>query len=153
MYPGRTHVALIILVYSLLVTNCTRRVKATPTRSHSVSTPAVKTKVIIATDTLPNPCDIAGPVVGQAKEWAGVVTYQGHPLYHGNTGLYCIIHSEPTDSFWFGYVCNQLPDQFKQNGLKVIFSGQYYHAYKDIPPTGRDSQRLLYLRLETIRMH
>jgi hypothetical protein len=149
MYPGCRYMALTILIYSLLATNCIRKVKSSLTSSRSVNTPPV---VVIANDTLLNPCDIAGPVVSQAKEWEGVVTYRGHPEYHGNTGLYCIIHSEPTDSFWFGYVCNQMPDQFKRNGLRVIFSGKYYHAYKDIPPTGRDSQRLLYLRLETIRM-
>ncbi len=100
----------------------------------------------------PTPCDIAGPVISRAKNFVGTVLYYGHPEYHGNTGLYCIIYTIPntTDSQKFGYVCN-MPDKFKQIGLEVIFSGEYYHAYKDIKPTGRDGQALMYLRLKSIR--
>lgn len=140
---------LIALAQLLLTINCSRRSSLILARSQSTDLPST----VIVDDTLPTPCDIAGPVVGQAKEWEGVVTYYGHPQYHGNTGLYCIIHSEPIDSAWLGYVCNQMPDKFKQNGLRVIFSGKYYHAYKDIKHTGRDSQRLLYLRLQTALLH
>ena len=107
-------------------------------------------------DSLPlaTPCDVAGPVISRAKNFVGTVLYYGHPEYHGNTGMYCILYSVPNtiDSRIYGYVCN-MPDKFKQIGLEVLFSGDYYHAYKDIRHTGRDGQTLLYLRLETIRVH
>ena len=149
MYPRRRYVVLTALVCLLLATECIKKVKLTPTRSHSVNTPPI---VVIANDTLPTPCDIAGPVISRAKNFVGTVLYYGHPEYHGNTGLYCIIHSIPNTSGnqKFGYVCN-MPDKFKQKGLEVIFSGEYYHAYKDIKPTGHDGQALMYLRLESIR--
>jgi hypothetical protein len=75
--------------------------------------------------------DIAGPVISRAKKFVGTVLYYGHPEYHGNTGLYCIYTSIPNTSGnqKFGYVCN-MPDKFKQKGLKVIFSGEYYMLTK-----------------------
>ncbi len=138
------------LLTMIVATSCSKRTIPIVTSS----LPFKPTLAIIEIDTLPlpTPCDIAGPVISRAKNFVGTVLYYGHPQYHGNTGLYCIIYTIPNtiDSQKFGYVCN-MPDKFKQKGLQVMFSGEYYHAYKDIKPTGRDGQALMYLRLESIR--
>ena len=132
------------------MTSCTKKTLS----KTAVSLPANINQFVTEVDTmpLPTPCDIAGPVISRAKDFVGTVVYYGHPGYHGNTGMYCILHSVPNtaDNRIYGYVCN-MPDKFKQIGLDVIFSGDYYHAYKDIKHTGRDGQALMYLRLESIR--
>ena len=138
------------LLTMIMTTSCSK--KTIPVVTSSM--PSKPTLAIIDIDTvsLPTPCEIAGPVISRAKSFVGTVLYYGHPEYHGNTGLYCIIYTVPntTDSQLFGYVCN-MPDDFKKSGLKVLFSGEYYHAYKDIKPTGHDGQALLYLRLKSLR--
>ena len=138
-----------ILSFTALIISCAR--KPVPIADESERINSLLPKV--DSFPLPTPCDIAGPVISRAKNFVGTVLYYGHPGYHGNSGMYCIIYSVPntTDSRKYGYVCN-MPDKFKQIGLQVVFSGEYYHAYKDIKPTGQDGQALMYLRLESIRL-
>ena len=139
------------LLTVIVATNCSKRTIPVVTSS----LPSKPTLAISEIDTLPlpTPCDIAGPVISRAKNFVGTILYYGHPEYHGNTSMYCILYSVPNtaDSRIYSYVCN-MPDKFKQIGLQVIFSGNYYHAYKDIKHTGRDGQALMYLRLESIRL-
>ena len=137
-----------ILSFTALMISCARKPVPIADEYERISSLLPK----VDSFPLPTPCDIAGPVISRAKNFVGTVLYYGHPEYHGNTGMYCIIYSVPNtiDNRIFGYVCNML-DKFKQKGLGVIFSGEYYHAYKDIKPTGRDGEPLMYLRLESIR--
>lgn len=133
------------LILSLLL-SCSKKIVSTNT------IPSTKTATkLAATDPTVIPidtnCHISGPIIAQAKDWEGYVQYLG------NTKLYSITYTVPNtiDSQWIGYVCN-MPDEFKRGGLKVVFSGNYYHAYKYIKHTGIDGHPQFYLSLERIRM-
>ena len=129
-----------ILSFTALIISCARKTVPIADEYERINSLLPK----VDSFPLPTPCDIAGPVISRAKNFVGTVLYYGHPEYHGNTGMYCIIYSvaNTADSQIFGYVCN-MPNQFKQKGLQVMFSGEYYHAYKDIKHTGRDGQALV----------
>lgn len=96
--------------------------------------------------TLDSNCHIFGPVVSQLTSKQGTITYrEGIPLYSITYGI-----ENTFDSKWIGYVCN-MPDKFKHIGLKVIFSGKYYHAYKYIERKTAGETNL-YLQLDSIRI-
>lgn len=136
---------LLPLVLLILVT-CTRKTLSTTTLPpvEVASKLTAIDSVVAPTDTN---CHISGPVIAQAKDWEGYV------YFLGNTKLYSITYTVPNtiDTQWIGYVCN-MPDEFKRGGLKVMFSGKYYHAYKYIKHPGIDGRPQLYLSLEKIRI-
>ena len=107
-------------------------------------------KTIYKPDLLPpvldSNCHISGPVIDRVKDRIGYVAYRG------DVPLYSIIYTPPydSDSQTIGYVCN-IPDKFKRIGLKVKFSGEYYHAYKYIKMRSA-GETVLYLRLESIEI-
>jgi hypothetical protein len=74
-------------------------------------------------------CD-RGKVVKKAKNRAGQVSFIP------SENSYLIQYAEPGtyDSVDMGYTCN-LPEEFKQAGLKVIFSGDY-RKYPVASPLG-----------------
>ena len=93
-------------------------------------------------------CHIAGPIVLEAINWEGYVGLRP------SAGLWYIAHSpyqpgEGGDAVQNGFVCH-LPAAYKKAGLRVYFSGHYYHAWKYI---ARETagETLLYLDLTAIQ--
>jgi hypothetical protein len=139
-------IALLIII--IAVFGCAKKVSPTvavfPFNLESIEVPI---------DSMPetsNPrCHIEGPVVMRLQDAVGYVDYRE------SVGLWYISYVEPlppgagTDTVYNGFVCN-MPNEYKKKGLKVRFSGQYYHAWKYIPRTHAEEVRL-YLFLKHIQ--
>ena len=140
------HLTAILVLSTLISTSCVRN--TSPINKLSV---AKSSALVTAIDSVMIPldtnCHINGPVIAEAKDWEGYV------YFLGTTKLYSITYTVPNsvDSQWIGYVCN-MPNEFKRGGLKVTFSGKYYHAYKYVKHLGIDGHPQFYLQLEKISL-
>ena len=138
----------VLLVTIVAVFGCTK--KGLPA---VIDFPLNRESIEVPLESMPqtaNPrCHIEGPVVIRLGDAVGYVNYRE------SVGLWYIGYVEPlppeagTDTVYTGFVCN-MPNEYKTRGLKVLFSGQYYHAGKYIPRTHAEEVRL-YLFLKNIR--
>lgn len=136
-----------LLVILIAVFGCAKKVSSTV-----AVVPFTKESIEVPIDSIPNAsnplCHIEGPVVMRLQEAEGYVKYRE------SVGLWYITYVEPlppgtgTDTAYNGFVCN-MPNAYMKKGLKVRFSGQYYHAWKYIPSTRAEEVRL-YLILKQI---
>lgn len=139
----------LLLIISIAVFSCTRKTLSA-VAVFSLDMESLEVPI----DSMPKPtsppqCHIEGPVVWQLQDTEGYIDYRE------SVGLWYNSYVEPlppgamTDAFYNGFVCN-MPNEYKKKGLKVLFTGQHYHAWKYIPKdsAGKTS---LYLILKNIR--
>lgn len=119
------------------------------TRAIPVHSDKGVTAVQIKADSIPHSfdadCHITGPVISRAKDFEGSV------YLRGDSTLYSITYGVPntSDTQIVGYVCN-MTENFKKDGLRVKFSGDYYHAYKYFQKT-HAGEIVMYLYLTSIK--
>lgn len=91
------------------------------------------------------PCNLKAKTVKEASNQIGFVAYSEHEskwlIIVSQTGTY--------DSQDLGIVCNDLPENFQQIGMKVLFSGEYKEYDKD-PNGPLPGQTYYYLFISNI---
>lgn len=124
-------------INSLLVADSLVALPVNPVMDH--------TNHVLPSDSI---CHLEGPVVLEATHWEGYVGFRP------SVGLWYIAHSpyqpgEGGDAVQNGFVCN-IPAAYKKSGLRVYFSGRYYHAWQYIT-CEHAGETVLYLDLTAIQ--
>ena len=153
--PARTLATLLLLVMLLAAATCARRIVPINVNPLLVPDSLAMLSVGSVPDSpnhvppLDSTCHLEGPVVLEATQWQGYVGFRPTAGLWYISYVYPLRPGEMTDSEYLGFVCD-LPDAFKKQGLKVQFSGRYYHAWKYIAREYA-GETVLYLSLTALQ--